>query len=111
MDNGCFVYSTNDTATVCACYHLTDFSVFLPPNNLRLFERPIVINESNFATLGFLCALFAFYLLWLFLILFARCPPAYHALVDKLAQTRLLQPSLYLPDSNKLVRLLRLHEL
>jgi len=93
--------NTSDTVTYCACNHLTDFALFFPPNNFDLFTIPIVITDSNFATLAFLCAVAAFYILWMVLVQTARCPGPYHRLVSWLRRRAILQrtPRKHLGDN------------
>jgi hypothetical protein len=87
-DDGCWVAERHANYTLCACTHLTDFSIRMPPDNFALFVIPIVIDASNFATLAFLCALAVFYVFWMVAVTRGSCPGAYHRFLHWLSHTR-----------------------
>jgi hypothetical protein len=73
-NTSCTLLNSTDTESFCACSHLTEFSVFMPPN----IDLPaIVITADNYATLAFLCAVGALYILVMGLVLGTRFPPVY----------------------------------
>lgn len=99
-NRGCRALSSTDNLTVCGCDHLTDFSVFLPPNNLQIFVMPEIITtlgETNFVTLALLAAWVALYVVVMILIAVCTCGLWYHRslrYIDNLAPFRITPQNL-----------------
>jgi len=91
--DGCWVYNATDTYTVCACSHLTDFAIFLPPTNVRyFFAPPPAVSATNELVLVFTACVLAVYIALMVVVTRARCCAGWAVFVAWLRGTRLCSP-------------------
>lgn len=102
---GCNVTLETDDYTICTCNHLTDFAMFLPPNNFaKLGTVPPQITNETFAGLVVGGILVTTYTSTMLMVRYITCPSAYWTLRKWIGKLPLLRITKEHVASTQLVR-------